>query len=143
MCLNYVYEYEAKEIGRFYDFAIVATMPDVPLLMEEKNGIEAISQGMNNVRPILFIEVDGNFWHPDPNDSQWDKLTPTQKHNMIVDNLKNEWCLKHKIPLLRIWESDIRKNPKLVMSMITEQIEKLNTLDRIKANMHRPHKNNR
>jgi predicted metallopeptidase len=61
----------------------------------------------------------------------------------MVDNLKNEWCLKHKIPLLRIWESDIRKNPKLVMSMITEQIEKLNTLDRIKANMHRPHKNNR
>lgn len=63
-----------------------------------------------------------------------------QKHNKFVDKLKDEWCEKHRIPLLRIWEDDIRNNPKSVFKMIDDVIEKLDKLDRIKANINKPHR---
>lgn len=137
--LKYIYEYEAKDIGRFYDFAIVATIPNTNIIMEEKNDITAISQNRNTTRVQFMIEVDGNHWHPDQEKSDWEKLSPIQKHNLLVDRLKNEWCAKHKIPLLRIWESDIRKYPKKVMGMIEETIDNLDKLDRIKIDKNRPH----
>jgi len=140
MKLNYVYEYEAKEIGRFYDFAIVAIPTNVELIMEEKNGVSAISQNRNDVRVLFLLEIDGDYFHSNPKYFGKKDLSPMQKHNKFVDKLKDEWCEKHKIPLLRIWEDDIRNNPKAVFKMIDEVIEKLDKLDRIKANINKPHR---
>ena len=137
--LNYIYEYEAKDIKRFYDFAIVAAPPDTQLIYEEKHGIKCVNYLLNQVRPVLIIEVDGNYYHPDTQRVKWEDLSPMQKHNAMVDKIKNEWCVKHKIPLLRIWESDIRNNPSEVLKMILDMMGKLSRQEQIKAGLNRPH----
>lgn len=60
--LDFVYEYEVKEIGRFYDFAIVAVDKNTKIINEEYNNIVFISQSKNIVRPLFFVEVDGDYW---------------------------------------------------------------------------------
>ena len=45
-----------------------------------------------------------------------------QKHNKRVDELKNKWALLHGIPLIRIWEKDIRENPNKVMKELKERL---------------------
>lgn len=138
--LHYIYEYEAKDIGRFYDFAIVAVPQDgSELIFEEKHGVKCIDYMRNNVRCLFLIEVDGGYFHGDSRVVDESKLSPMQKHNKFVDKLKNEWCVKHKIPLLRIWEYDIRNNPKLVFEQIREILNKLTNSERIKAGLNRPH----
>lgn len=41
---------------------------------------------------------------------------------MRVDKLKDEWALLHSIPIVRIWEKDIRENPKGVMQMLRDRL---------------------
>lgn len=45
-------------------------------------------------------------------------MNPMQKKNRRVDEMKNKWALMHGIPLLRIWEHDIRKNGSEVMKQL-------------------------
>lgn len=130
--VRYVYEYEAKDIGRFYDFAIVAVTEDSDLVVEEKNGIVSISQSRNYVRPCLIIEVDGSYFHGDPRLVEEKELNAMQRKNKAVDEYKDEWCRVHHIPILRIWEYDIINNPSFVMDKIGEAIRKLDSQDRIK-----------
>ena len=94
--VKYVYQFEAKEIGRFYDFYL----PD----------------------SNLIIEIDGDFWHANPEKYKDEELRGHQKRARRVDEYKNKWALMHCIPILRIWESDIRKNPKMVMKMLKETL---------------------
>jgi very-short-patch-repair endonuclease len=101
--VKYVYQFEAKDIGRFYDFAII-------LNTEMTTG------------NILLIEIDGGYYHSDPRVVKEDKLNPMQKHNKRVDELKDKWALLHGIPLLRIWEKDIRENPKGVMKELKKRL---------------------
>lgn len=93
--LNYERQFEAKEIGRFYDFCVRT----------------------DGGSPIL-IEVDGDYYHANPDKIDESKLSPMQKKNKRVDEWKNEWALKHCIPIIRIWEDDIRNYPKKVMDML-------------------------
>lgn len=121
--LKYIYEYEAKDIKRFYDFAITA-YDEVPFITENKHGINCIKQEGQNVPISFIIEVQGSYWHSDPRLFNENKLTPTQKHNKFVDFLKAKWCEKKGIPLVYVWEEDIRKNPKLVFDILNMQIKK-------------------
>lgn len=68
-----------------------------------------------------MIEVDGGYWHSDPRLFEGKKLNSTQKHNKFVDKVKDTWCALHGIPLIRIWEKDIKENPKMVMEMLKEK----------------------
>lgn len=100
MNVNYIWQFEAKDIKRSYDFYL----PDSNLL----------------------IEVDGDYWHANPKKydvNNWYSLTPTQKKDIRVDELKNKWALLHCIPLLRIWEDDIRKNPDKVWKKLNEMVK--------------------
>ena len=45
-----------------------------------------------------------------------------QKHNKFVDFLKDKWCEKKGIPLVRIWENDIRNNPKKVFELLNQYL---------------------
>lgn len=93
--VEYVYQYEAKDIGRFYDFFIP--------------------------KSNLIIEVDGDYWHGNPEKYDDSELKRHQIRAQRVDEYKNKWALLHGIPILRIWESDIRKNPKKVMKILKEE----------------------
>lgn len=62
----------------------------------------------------VLIEVDGDHWHCNPNTIHAKPKYKYQKRNLKRDKIKNEWCKKNKIPLLRFWESDINNKPEEV-----------------------------
>jgi very-short-patch-repair endonuclease len=97
--IKYIRQFEAKEIGRFYDVAIFP-----------KNG------GM------ILLEIDGGYYHADPRVVNENELSPMQKRNKRIDELKNKWALLHGFPIIRIWEKDINENPSGVMKMLKERL---------------------
>ena len=94
-----MWQYEAKDIGRFYDSALFP-----------------------NGGGMILLEIDGSYYHSDPRVVDENKLSPMQKKNKRVDEYKNEWALLHGIPIMRIWEYDIRNNPSGVMKELKERL---------------------
>lgn len=94
--VNYIYQFEAKDIGRFYDF-----------YLPNEN---------------LLIEIDGDYWHGNPDKYAENELKYHQRKAQRVDEYKNKWALLHGIPIIRIWESDIRQRPSQVMSYLDSVI---------------------
>lgn len=92
--VKYVYQFEAKSIGRFYDF-----------YLPEAN---------------LLIEIDGDYYHSFG--LVYEEMSPMQKKNKYVDEAKDRWASLHCIPLLRIWEHDINKNPSKVMELLKKEL---------------------
>lgn len=115
--IKYIYQYKAEDIGRYYDFAIVLIDQNYPKMIT--NGIEHIAY--DKTIPIdCLIEIDGDFFHANPDKYDKKKLSKTQKRNINVDKLKNDWVALKGIPLLRFWENDIYKNkPKVINEMKT------------------------
>lgn len=106
--VKYIYQFEAKSIGRWYDF-----------YLQEHN---------------LLIEIDGSYYHSDPRLVKEENMNPMQRHNKKVDEIKDKWALMHGIPIMRIWEKDIRENPNIVMDKLKERLyieaEKKNIAER-------------
>ena len=94
--VKYIWQFEAKDIGRFYDY-----------YLPEHN---------------LLLEIDGSYHHSDPRLVKESEMNPMQKHNKRVDKHKDDWALMHGIPLMRIWEKDIRENPKMVMEELKKRL---------------------
>lgn len=118
--VHYIYEFEAKDIKRFYDFAIVTKKSEY--VTEEKEGLTSIVQGIQHTPIDCLIEIDGGYWHSDPRLFDESKLNAIQKRNKRVDTIKDKWASMHGIPLIRIWEYDIRHNPKNVMDELKKYI---------------------
>ena len=91
--VKYIWQFEAKDIGRFYDFKII-------------NG------------PI--IEVQGSYWHGDSRIYEEKDLNKIQKKNIQVDAYKQKWALSHGIPIYYIWEKDVKESPDKVMAFLKE-----------------------
>lgn len=94
--VKYTWQFEAKEIKRFFDY----------YLPEHR----------------LIIEVNGSYWHADPRLYEGKTLTRVQKHDVKVDEYKQKWALLHGIPILYVWEKDIRENPSEVMKMLKKRL---------------------
>ena len=92
--IKYEEQFYAESIKRYYDFYL----PECRVL----------------------VEVDGDYWHS--YGKVYEEMNPTQKKNARVDKIKNEWALAHGIPIIRIWEHDIRENPEKVMKILKENI---------------------
>lgn len=90
--LEYEYQFEAKGIGRFFDYRIGQTL----------------------------IEIDGDYFHSNPLIYEEKDLNRMQKRNKKIDEYKNTWALTHGFPIIRIWETDIRKHPDKVMKILVE-----------------------
>ncbi len=84
----------AKPIKAFYDF-----------YLEEHN---------------LIIEVDGDFWHCNPNTKFAEPAYDTQRRNIIRDKEKEEWAKDNGYKLIRIWENDINNNIQKVKQLLLE-----------------------
>ena len=95
--VDYVYQFKAEEIGRYYDFCVIT-----------KSGSK------------VLVEVDGDYYHG--YGKVWEEKNPMQKHNEYVDRIKDEWALARGIPIIRIWEHDIRNNPGKVMKTLKESL---------------------
>lgn len=135
---KYIYQYEAKDIGRYFDFVLTA-YDEINYLTENKHGLNSIKQEGQQFLPCLIIEVDGDYWHSNPNKYDINKLTPTQKRNKFVDKLKNEWAVKHSIPILRFWEEDIHNNPDYIINQIKKYMGEGLKKRKIRENKNRPH----
>ena len=111
--VNYVYQYKAESIGRFFDFYIPSAN--------------------------LIIEIDGDYWHS--YNVEYENMTPTQKRNKRVDKEKDHWALINGIPILRIWEHDINNNPEKVMSLLKEKVGYARKQKEINDNKRKRHNN--
>ena len=109
--VEYIYQFEAKSIGRFYDFFIPSCN--------------------------TLIEVDGDFYHS--KGLVYEEMSPMQKRNRRVDEQKNHWAAINCIKLIRIWESDINKNPEKVMEMLRSELASAERQQNIKNNMRKRH----
>ena len=87
--VEYERQFEAKEIGRFYDFII---------------------------RGTVLIEIDGDFYHG--YGLLHEEKNYQQKKAEYVDKIKDEWALANGYPIYRIWEHDINNNPQKVMDFL-------------------------
>lgn len=70
----------------------------------------------------IIIEVDGDFYHCNPNTKYEIPKYEIQKKNKINDRRKNTWCENHNITLLRYWEKDINERPEWVISDLKEKL---------------------
>ena len=111
--IEYVYQFEAKDIGRFFDFYLP--------------------------KSNLIIEIDGDFWHGNPDKYQKEELRGHKIRAQRIDEYKTKWALMHSIPILRFWESDIRKNPKKVMKILKETLNIQNEKIRLDENKKKRH----
>lgn len=136
--IKYMYQFEAKDIKRFYDFA-VTVYEDYPFKYEDKDGIRSILMEDKHFLVSFLIEIDGDYFHSNPDVVDINNLNPMQKHNLFVDKLKNDWAKSHGIPLLRIWENDIRKNPSKVIKKINEYMKEARKKKIILENRKKPH----
>lgn len=93
--IEYVYQFEAKSIKRFFDFYI----PDCNVL----------------------IEIDGDFFHS--YGLVYEQMSPMQKKNKRVDEQKDHWALINGYKLIRIWEHDINKHQESVIEMLKTELE--------------------
>lgn len=71
----------------------------------------------------IVIEVDGDFYHCNPNKYPNGPIYESQKNTIKNDSVKNEICENSKgLLLLRFWESDINERPEWVKSEILKHI---------------------
>lgn len=95
--VEYIYQYKAESIGRYFDFRI---MPKGPI-----------------------IEIQGSYWHGDSRLYEEKDLNATQRRDIKIDELKKKWCTRNGIPIIYIWELDINKNPKMVLDYLKEVLK--------------------
>ena len=92
--VKYIYQFKMESIGRYLDFYL----PD----------------------EHMAIEIDGDFYHS--YGLTYEEMSPMQKKNKRVDEQKDHWAIINGIPLLRIWEHDINKNPSKVMKLLKDKL---------------------
>lgn len=92
--VEYQTQFYAKDIKRYYDFYIPSCR--------------------------VLLEIDGDYYHS--YGKVYEEMSPMQKRNARVDQIKNEWAAMHGIPLIRIWEHDINNNPSKVMAILKDNI---------------------
>jgi very-short-patch-repair endonuclease len=91
---QYHHSYYIKEIKKIYDF-----------YLPEYN---------------TFIEIDGDFWHCNPDTKFAIPECKSQKLNLINDQFKNKWVQDNGYKILRFWENDINNNISIVKKILLE-----------------------
>jgi len=94
--LNIKYEFQHEFQKRLFDFKI-----------KDKN---------------ILIEVDGDFYHCNPNSKHSEVLYETQSLTKKNDNYKNTLCQNHGMILLRYWEKDINERPEWIISELKKEL---------------------
>jgi very-short-patch-repair endonuclease len=68
----------------------------------------------------ILIEVDGDYWHCNPNTKFKVPKYAAQFSNLKKDKIKKEWCDKNSYILLRFWENDINNNLDEIITKLKE-----------------------
>jgi very-short-patch-repair endonuclease len=107
--------------------------------METKNDIVGIRQEKQIVPIAFMIEIDGDWYHGNKEVLGEKKLNKMQLRNKVVDAIKDKWCAIHHIPILRLWENDVRKNPKKIFDELNAFIDEAKRQRRILETKQKPH----
>jgi len=94
--VDYIHNYLISEIKTFFDFYFI--------------------------NKKILIEVDGDFYHCNPNSKFSIPKYEIQNKNISNDKRKNTWCKNHNIILIRYWEKDINENPEYVIKDLKEKL---------------------
>jgi very-short-patch-repair endonuclease len=70
----------------------------------------------------VLIEVDGDYWHCNPNSKFKKPKYAAQFSNLKKDKIKKEWCEDNNYTLLRFWEYDIKNNLDGVINRLSQVI---------------------
>jgi very-short-patch-repair endonuclease len=70
----------------------------------------------------ILIEVDGDFWHCNPNTKYASPECKTQEINILNDQQKNKWAQDNGFKLLRFWEKDINENPQQIIEILKKEL---------------------
>ena len=70
----------------------------------------------------VLIEVDGDFYHCNPNTKHGEIIYETQKMTKQNDDYKNNLCINNNITLIRYWEKDINERPEWVISDLRNRL---------------------
>ena len=62
------------------------------------------------IQDKYVIEVQGDYWHGNPNIFLESDLNTMQKNNIKRDKQKKEWILNNRYKYLEIWEADIYRD---------------------------------
>lgn len=95
----------------------------------DKAGIEYIEEVINGSwcfdfyipKLNLYIEIDGDYFHSNPNIYPNGPKTKTQKINWYRDIKKNEFCVKNNIQLIRFWENEVLNYHQKIQDFICQQ----------------------
>lgn len=71
----------------------------------------------------IIIEVDGDFYHCNPNSVYSEPKYEIQCKNISNDKRKDTWCKNHNIKLIRYWEKDINERPEWVITDLRKQLK--------------------
>ena len=99
---NIDYEFQYEYNNRLFDFYLIN----------------------NNV----LIEVDGDFYHCNPNTIHSTPKYKTQILTVTNDLFKNKICQDNHIPLIRFWEKDINERPEWIITELKKILNNQNTL---------------
>lgn len=69
------------------------------------------------------IEVQGDFWHANPEMYSIEELTEVQRVNVERDMYKREFYINNGYTVLYLWENIIRTNPKKVLEELKKFLE--------------------
>ena len=70
----------------------------------------------------ILIEVDGDFYHCNPDSKHNEIVYDTQKITKQNDVYKDTLCLEHNILFLRFWDKDINESPEWVISELKKKL---------------------
>jgi len=96
--IEYSYSFYIKSIGKIYDFHLP--------------------------KYNILIEVDGDFWHCNPNSKYKTPTCKSQILNIKNDKFKNKWAKDNGYQMLRFWETDINTNIEQVKQELLEICKK-------------------
>jgi very-short-patch-repair endonuclease len=66
----------------------------------------------------ILIEVDGDYWHCNPDSNFKIPKYAAQISNLKQDERKKEWCINNNYMLIRFWEKDINERPEWVIKQL-------------------------
>ena len=69
-----------------------------------------------------LIEVDGDFWHCNPDSKYALPECKTQDINIFNDQKKNQWAKDNGFKLLRFWETNINNNPQQIIETLKKEL---------------------
>jgi len=96
--IEYNHSFYIKSIGKIYDFYLP--------------------------KYNILIEVDGDFWHCNPNSQYKIPTTKSQFLNIENDKFKNKWAKDNGYQMLRFWETDINDNTQQVKQKVLESCKR-------------------